>query len=110
MESETKTPCMSSKNECCICFEDQTDKLTSKLPCNHEMCVSCTMTLAPPVCPLCRKDFSSALEEFKNIIHRLNIQKDSPGISFTQTEFPSLPSSLRVATWHQNDHVPRGYN
>ena len=94
---------MSSKNECCICFENQKLKITNKLPCNHEMCVSCTMSLTPPICPLCRKDFSSAIEEYKNTIHRLNIQKDSPGITFTQTEFPSLPN-IR----NQNDPLLRG--
>jgi len=91
MENKQKTSSTSRKNECCICFEDQTGNLTSKLPCQHEMCVSCTMTLSPPVCPLCRKDFSSALESFKNIIQRCNIPKNGSSISYTQVEFPNLP-------------------
>ena len=93
MENKTKSPCMSSKNECCICFEDQTDKLTSKLPCNHEMCVSCTITLSPPLCPLCRKNFSSALEEFKNIYLPLS--------TFIPKPFSGLdsPSSVNNGTF-----------
>jgi hypothetical protein len=82
------------QNECCVCMEDQTGKLISKLPCQHEMCVSCTMSISPSVCPLCRRDYSSALETFKDIIHRLNPPKDGSGIIYTQTEFPSLPSRI----------------
>jgi hypothetical protein len=69
--------------------------ITCKLPCSHEMCVSCTMTVAPILCPLCRRDYTLALDTFKQIVHRLNTAKDGSSILYTQTEFPSLPSSPR---------------
>lgn len=82
---------MNIQNECCVCFEDQKGNITIILPCRHEMCISCMMSVMPSVCPLCRKDYSYALNTFKDKITRLNIPNDA-GISYTQTEFPNLPS------------------
>ena len=95
MENKSKTSFIHRQHECCICFEEQIGKITSTLPCKHEICVTCTITLSPPVCPLCRKDFSYSLETFKNTIMRCNIPKKGSTISYTELEFPSLPTNNR---------------
>jgi hypothetical protein len=81
---------MSAPTECCVCFEDQRNRITAKLPCRHEMCMSCMMSVTPSDCPLCRRGYADALEHLKDTMTRMNIQEDA-GIPYTQTEFPSLP-------------------
>jgi hypothetical protein len=83
---------MSALTECCVCFEDQRNRITARLPCRHEMCMSCMMSVIPSDCPLCRRGYADALEHFKDTMTRMNTRKDT-GISYTQSEFPSLPGS-----------------
>ena len=56
---------MSSSFECPVCFESNKDTIVSTLPCRHHICLKCTLTLNPSLCPLCRKDYTSAIDIIK---------------------------------------------
>jgi len=56
---------MTSLFECPICFESNKDSIISTLPCKHHICLKCTLILNPSLCPLCRKDYTSAIDIIK---------------------------------------------
>ena len=62
---------MSSSFECPVCFESNKDSIVSTLPCKHNICLKCTLILIPPLCPLCRKDYSNALEIVKSFTKKV---------------------------------------
>ena len=80
---------MSSSFECPVCFESNKDSIVSTLPCKHNICLKCTLILNPPLCPLCRKDYSNALEIVKSFTNKVRKDyKNTP--RFRPSDFPPL--------------------
>ena len=80
---------MSSSFECPVCFESNKDSIVSTLPCKHHICLKCTLILNPSLCPLCRKDYTSAVEIIKSFTKKVREDyKNAP--RFTPSDFPPL--------------------
>ena len=80
---------MSSSFECPVCFETNKDNIISTLPCKHHVCLKCTLILNPSLCPLCRKDYTNALELIKSFCNKVREDyKNAP--RFTPSDFPPL--------------------
>ena len=62
---------MSSSFECPVCFEFNKDSIISTLPCRHHICLQCTFTLNPSLCPLCRKDYTSSINIIKTFCKKV---------------------------------------
>ena len=62
---------MSSSFECPVCFDSNKDNIISTLPCKHHICLKCALILNPSLCPLCRKDYTSAIEMIKTFCNKV---------------------------------------
>ncbi len=49
---------------CCVCREpyDLNERLPLELQCTHVLCEACLHTLAPLICPICRRGYASEKE------------------------------------------------
>ncbi len=73
---------MSSSFECPVCFESNKDSIISTLPCKHHICLKCALILNPSLCPLCRKDYTNAIDIIKTFCKKVKDNyKNTP--SFT---------------------------
>ena len=80
---------MSSSFECPVCFEINENMIVSTLPCKHQVCLKCTLILNPSLCPLCRKDYTSAINIIKTFTKKVReTYNDTP--RFTPNDFPPL--------------------
>ena len=80
---------MSSSFECPVCFDSNKDSIVSTLPCKHNICLKCTIILNPSLCPLCRKDYTSAINIIKTFTKKVReTYNDTP--RFTPNDFPPL--------------------
>lgn len=50
-------------NECCVCYETFESKIKCVLPCNHTICLQCTLKLKTKTCVMCRQDISDCFPE-----------------------------------------------
>lgn len=80
---------MSSSPECPVCFETTQVCILCRLPCKHEICLKCTFILEPSLCPLCRRDFSEALEVVKSFSQKVKQTREQAPL-FTPRDFPPL--------------------
>ena len=80
---------MTSSFECPVCFISNKDIIISTLPCNHHICLKCTIILNPSLCPLCRNDYSNAIENIKSFTKK--VREDYKNVPrFTTRDFPPL--------------------
>ncbi len=80
---------MSSSFECPVCFEINENMIVSTLPCKHQVCLKCTLILNPSLCPLCRKDYTSAIDIIRSFTIKVREDyKNAP--RFTPSDFPPL--------------------
>jgi hypothetical protein len=47
------------ENRCCLCLENQENKIRIILVCGHAMDYNCFLNLRKPSCPLCRKEIDT---------------------------------------------------
>ena len=53
------------------------------------LCLKCTLILNPSLCPLCRKDYTSAIDIIKSFCNKVREDyKNAP--RFTPSDFPPL--------------------
>ena len=57
-------------NECPICFNELSSKLSINTPCSHIICLECFINLKNMECPICRTSFNKnnfTKSKFKSI-------------------------------------------
>ena len=76
---------MSSSFECPVCFESNKDSIVSTLPCKHYICLKCALILNPSLCPLCRKDYTNAIDIIKTFCKKVKDNyKNTPSFLWYQ--------------------------
>mgnify|MGYP003335249605 CR=1 FL=1 len=92
----TKSVILPKDEECNVCFENLSRKITVVLPCTHTCCLECLSKMKRPIiCHICRRDVSDLLP--KEPLTQLS----TPRVSRPSLEQFILPRTIRTAL-----HVP----
>ena len=100
MSEEEKTT-----NECCICFEDKTNKAQTITKCNHNFCLKCFLKHIQKhnFCPYCRdKIFND--EEYEELYPR-NEEINNDWRYFPNINFDDIHPSIQPPNQYVDNYI-----
>ena len=100
MSEEEKTT-----NECCICFEDKTNKAQTITKCNHNFCLKCFLKHIQKhnFCPYCRdKIFND--EEYEELYPR-NEEINNDWRYFPNINFDNINPSIQPPNQYVDNYI-----
>lgn len=98
----------SQSTTCPVCLEELTNRIVTRIPCSHELCLHCFSLLLSKVCPMCRFDFRGLLPVHERTQHSsllppriaLEIQTENRSLSL-----PNISSARLLGDADEVSHV-----